>query len=299
MMSYICLPTRKRGKFMPKEAAKLGCKPKLHFKTLTDGKDVILEDGTIITSDQVMEPSLPCEAFIVNFVPDESYVDSVVSNEKYTPYFAENIDAGTNLSMIYHSIEKLSVLTNSKYIEFMRKFGPNVKHIIDCRELNTEKITRYKAMKLSRQYNTVCSRLYPLSPLNLIDYQKMNAHLVEDVLKDFNVSIAESGLNIELYPAKCAGVYDTDVITHHTYCNPEDQTLLDDIDSKTSEVLQNSELLKDTDINTIVPEVSFNNEPELFFMGTISMKPTGSRSASGIYINLKGNHPNAQEGKCF
>lgn len=59
MMSYICLPTRKRGKFIPKEAAKLGCKPKLHFKALTDGKDVILEDGTIITPEQVMEPSLP------------------------------------------------------------------------------------------------------------------------------------------------------------------------------------------------------------------------------------------------
>lgn len=119
--------------------------------------------------------------------------------------------------MIYHSIEKLSVLTNPKYVEYMRKFGPNVKHIIDCRELNTEKITRFKAMILSRQYNTVCPRLYPLQSLNLIDYQKLNSHLIGDVFKDFNFFIAEPGLNIELYPAKCAGVFDTDVIHHSKF----------------------------------------------------------------------------------
>ena len=63
-----------------------------------------------------MDLPLPSESFILNFVPDESYVESVVSNPDYVPYFAENMDSKYNqLSVMYHSTEKLAVLTNPTY----------------------------------------------------------------------------------------------------------------------------------------------------------------------------------------
>lgn len=87
------------------------------------------------------------------------------------------------------------------------------------------------------------------------------------------------------------------MITDSTYLNAEQQTIIDDLELKfNSEIVPNSIHYKDLDINKIVPETTFKNEPEILFAGTISMKPTGSRCASWIYINLKGNHPQ-KEGK--
>lgn len=99
----------------------------------------------------------------------------------------------------------------------------------------------------------------------------------------------------ELFPDKWAGVIETEMITESTYLNAEQQTLIDDLENKlNSEIIPNSIHYKDLDVANIVPEKVFENEPEIFFVGTISMKPTGNRWASWIYINVKGNHPSKQ-----
>lgn len=154
MLSYICIPTQKRGKFIPKMAAELKCNPKKHFKKLIDGESVTLDDGTVVTPDQVMEEPIPSECFIINFIPDESYVASVVANSKYEAYFEANLDKNLKIAIVYHSINNLSVLENKEYIEFMKKFGSDTNHVIDWRQLNSEVITRFKAMILSRQYHS-------------------------------------------------------------------------------------------------------------------------------------------------
>ena len=76
--------------------------------------------------------------------------------------------------------------------------------------------------------------------------------------------------------------------------------MIDDLESKlNSDIIPNSIYYKDLDVQSIVPEVVFKNEPEIFFVGTISMKPTGNRCASWIYINVKGNHPNKKGISCI
>ncbi|CAI2384760.1 unnamed protein product [Moneuplotes crassus] len=288
-LSYIVIPTQKRGKFIPQEAKKLGCNPKLHFKKLSQGEDVTLENGTVIYSSQVVEKSLPSESFIINFVPDSSYIDSVVSNPKYEEYFEGNISENTSLAIVYHSTESFEIFNNEKYLEFMKKFGPGVKHVIDCRDLNAERIVRYKAMNLSLKYHTICSRLYPLAAFNLIDFYKANYHKVEDSLKEFDVIMAESGLRVELYPAKSAGVFYDDVIKPEHMEDEEEKKITEGILTQNEETKANSEFLKDLDIDAIIPEKKFKNEPEILFCGTISMKPTGSRCASCIYLNIPGD----------
>jgi len=290
ILSYICIPSRKRGKFLPKEAKKLGCNPKAHFKNLANGIEVTLDDGTLIKPEQVMEASLPSEAFIINFFPDESYMDAVVSNPKYEQFFIENISPNAKIAVMYHSTKCLEIFKNEKYLDFMRKFGPNVNHVIDCKALNTEVLTKWKAMTLSNQYHQICPRLYPLATLNLLDFNTMNYPQVEENLKDFKITFAKSGLNIELYPAKSSGIFESDVITPQNLQNEEDLKNTEFLLAKNEEIVQNSTLLKDLDINNVYPEVKFKNEPEVFFLGTISMKPTGTRSASCIYLNIPGKY---------
>lgn len=298
-LSYIWVPTQKRGKFLPQEAKKLGCHPKLHFKILANGEEVILPDGTVIQSDQVMEKPVPSESFIINFIPDESYIDSVVSNPKFIPYFLENIHKNTQLSLLYHSTQSWEIFKNEKYLEFMRKFGPNVNHVIDCKDLNTERITRFKAMILSRQYQNVCPRLYPLASLNLIDHRKNNLAKIEENLKEFKTTFAESGINIELYPPKSSGTFTHEVIKQSHLENEEEQKVIDKILDKNEEKKSSSEILKNFDIENIIPEKKFKNEPEILFCGTISMKPTSSRCASGIYVNIPGDKADWEESKNF
>lgn len=106
-LSFIGVPTQKRGKLIPKEAIKLGCVPKTHFRDLTQGKSVTLENGTVVTPEQVMDKVQPSEVFIINFIPDQSYVDFSdetfkVFTSKYEDYFAENISDDKKVSVIYH-----------------------------------------------------------------------------------------------------------------------------------------------------------------------------------------------------
>jgi len=120
----------------------------------------------------------------------------------------------------------------------MKKFGPDVNHVIDCRELNTEKITRHKAMILSRQYHTACPRLFPLAPTNLVDYKEMNFHILLNFDKGIKFTVSEPGMRIELYPSKCAGVFTDDVITHQTFTNEEEEKLLQQIQETAAEITQ-------------------------------------------------------------
>lgn len=57
--SFISVPALGNGKFLPQKATKLGCNPKLHFKTLADGNPVTLDNGTVITPEEVTETPEP------------------------------------------------------------------------------------------------------------------------------------------------------------------------------------------------------------------------------------------------
>jgi len=58
-----------------------------------------------------MDKPLPTEAFIINFVPDESYVESVVTNPDYKEFFDGNMDPlKAKMQVVYHSTEKLAVI---------------------------------------------------------------------------------------------------------------------------------------------------------------------------------------------
>lgn len=58
--SYICKPALGNRAFLPSKAKKIkGLVPKTHFKLLTDGQSVTLEDGTIVTPDDVCDDVVP------------------------------------------------------------------------------------------------------------------------------------------------------------------------------------------------------------------------------------------------
>ena len=82
--SFVCIPEQVRGKFLPKIATELGCKPKEHFSRLTKGETVILEDGTEILPSMVSEKAAPACASELVFLPGLEYLESFITeNENF------------------------------------------------------------------------------------------------------------------------------------------------------------------------------------------------------------------------
>lgn len=80
--SYIGIPKLQAAKLNVNEVIRLGCNPRLHSKPLKEGKCVTLADGKVITPDQVLSKQEPSEAFLIVFLPDESYIDSFIADNQ-------------------------------------------------------------------------------------------------------------------------------------------------------------------------------------------------------------------------
>ena len=91
--SFVCVPKQDRGKFLPKIATELGCNPKAHFRILTEGNPVTLENGNIVHPFQVMEDAQPSQAMIFVFLPNENYLESLLDRAgEFEAYSVSNLD---------------------------------------------------------------------------------------------------------------------------------------------------------------------------------------------------------------
>jgi hypothetical protein len=90
-----------------------------------------LENGRVVKPSDVMEDRLLAEGFLINYVPNSSYIGSVVNNKKYETYFKENQSENINLNLIYHSSDSLDIFNDPDYLHFMTKFGESATHVID------------------------------------------------------------------------------------------------------------------------------------------------------------------------
>ena len=72
--SYICVPKQGARPFLPQKAKAIkGLKP-TSYKFLTSGENITLENGTVVTPDDVCGPSPPAQCVAFVFMPDHSYL---------------------------------------------------------------------------------------------------------------------------------------------------------------------------------------------------------------------------------
>ncbi|KAL3237551.1 tRNase Z [Nakaseomyces bracarensis] len=111
-----------RGKFRVEEAVKLGVPRGPLFAKLTKGESVTLDNGTVVTPDQVLEKERSFAKVLVIDIPNDSYL----------PYFQqrfENYDVA-ELGAVYYMLDS-SVTINNELIQFMDLFnGPQVQHLV-------------------------------------------------------------------------------------------------------------------------------------------------------------------------
>lgn len=112
-----------RGKFKIQEALKLGVPKGPLFAKLANGKSITLDDGSVVTPDQVLERERHFPKLLVLDIPNDSYVDSFI--DEFNSY--DSSELGT----VYYFLDG-SITINDKLITFMEIFNNNkqVKHIV-------------------------------------------------------------------------------------------------------------------------------------------------------------------------
>lgn len=113
-----------RGKFLVKEALKLGVPKGPSFAKLTKGESVTLENGTVVTPEQVLEKPRNFPKILILDIPNDSYLPEFVKQ-------FESYDT-TDLGAIYYLLNE-SVTVNDSLLKFMESFNTkntSVQHIV-------------------------------------------------------------------------------------------------------------------------------------------------------------------------
>ena len=113
-----------RGKFLVQNALKLGVPKGPSFAKLTKGQSVTLENGTVVTPEQVLEKQRNFPKILILDIPNDSYIPEFI--KQFASYDS------TNLGAIYYFLDE-SVTINDSLLRFMESFNiknSNVQHIV-------------------------------------------------------------------------------------------------------------------------------------------------------------------------
>ena len=111
----------------------------------------------------------------------------------------------------------------------MRKFGKETKHIIDCRDINSEIITRSWAMKLSYWYKFAMPRFFPISPINCKSNEDEIKELHDSILQDIDSYQAIPGLQYVLYPWTKAEFVNFEVVNNEMTIDKEELRMSEEL----------------------------------------------------------------------
>ncbi|KAM7192031.1 ribonuclease Z 1 [Naviculisporaceae sp. PSN 640] len=153
-MCYIVKEQPRRGKFLPQAASALGV-PKTMNKVLAAGESVTLEDGTVITPEQVLEPAPRPVGFAILDVRDPALIDSLVTRPEWS-----NKEIMEGVTAIYWILDE-SVKSDPRLVQFMSSLD-NVKHIILGQDISQNELAFRHAAQSTTYLNKIDPERFPL-----------------------------------------------------------------------------------------------------------------------------------------
>jgi len=116
---------------------------------LKDGRDVILDDGTLIKSSDVVSAEGPPTNYVVLEVPSTYHLQALMSEPRLQP---ENLP---HIQGIFHFTPPF-IMRSKEYVEWMAKFPDHVQHV-----MINEGATGYESVDLMA-YNQKLNMMHPL-----------------------------------------------------------------------------------------------------------------------------------------
>lgn len=158
--SWVMNGIPKRGKFQVKKARELGCQIK-HFKALCNFQPVNLDDGTVVTPDQVLEPTRSFEPILFLEVPSEEYLANTFKHDWSQVLKSVHAD---HFGAVYHfigsSIDR--PLSRPDYKEFITSFGDKTLQFISHKQYTPDLINYETSYETSLKWKCFLPRWFPL-----------------------------------------------------------------------------------------------------------------------------------------
>ncbi len=281
VVCYICESPSIRGKFLPKKAIELGVPKGPLFGELANGKDVTLEDGTVVSSDDCKLSDKLGATFSIVSCPSLEHLQMLKKAEHFNARKVSSLSPNSTMCCIFHCVPN-EVFLCPEYEEWRGAFGKDVVHILANKSVCDATTSPFQAtMKQACLLHEVHPRIFPL-------FDKSNAKMDGGVSSNAldGVVPAKSLLTVRMVPKKNFGVDDSP-------CFDSKETL-EKVAQRLAEVRR-----ENADFDSLVESVRKSEDgvlgekgnetpcmyPQVTFLGTGSAQPSKYRNVSSIYVS--------------
>ncbi|NWI85453.1 RNZ2 protein, partial [Pitta sordida] len=170
VMAFLCKIHPKKGKFLVAKAQELGLPVGtpaiLPIITALKNGESITYEGRELFPEELCTPTDPGPVFLVLECPHEGFVDAVCDNETFRRY-QEGLPE-KQVALVIHMTPE-SVLRDSRYQQWMERFGPGTQHLV--LNENSSTVHNPRSYKIQTQLNLIHPEIFPL----LTTYQSKEA----------------------------------------------------------------------------------------------------------------------------
>ncbi|NWW41195.1 RNZ2 protein, partial [Panurus biarmicus] len=262
--AFLCKVHPRKGKFLAAKAQELGLPvgtPAILpiITALKNGESITFE-GKELFPEELCTPTDPGPVFLVLECPHEGFVDAVCQNETFQRY-QEGVPEH-QVALVIHMTPE-SVLRDSRYQQWMERFGPGTQHLV--LNENSSAVHNPRSYKIQTQLNLIHPEIFPL----LATYQSKEAEAMCPV----PIVRGECLLKYHLRPQQewqrdAVTVCDPDMFVTEALDLPDFQTRVKECKESLSSVPGN-----------------VGAYPEVVFLGTGSAIPMKIRNVSSTLVN--------------
>lgn len=298
-VNWLITPNSTRGKFLVNVAKELGCKPP-QYRDLCNYKSVTLEDGTIISPDQVLQPSRNINPLLILDIPSKDYLNNTLQYN-----WKQHLKTDLPYSAVFHFIDDsiTDPLSDPKYINFIQSFGPKTTHFISHKSYCPNSLNFGKTFNISIKWKTLLPNFFPLPKWSTNSDLKIDNSILPNVLPLISgqslslrstigteiVKSTEKGSEIAQFTLENAKSLYQDKLQDECIKNNISKESFD----KMLDINENTPSLR----KTLDPTKSLKDQVETLILGTGSALPSTLRNVLCNIIRIPFNKKDDKNGK--
>ncbi|XP_066120355.1 LOW QUALITY PROTEIN: zinc phosphodiesterase ELAC protein 2 [Saccopteryx bilineata] len=267
VVAFICKLHVRKGNFLVLKAKELGLPVGTAaiapiIAAVKDGRSVTFE-GREILPEEICTPPDPSLAFVVVECPDQGFIQPLCENAAFQRYQGE---AAAPVALVVHMAPE-SVLADSRYQQWMQRFGPDTQHLV--LNENCTSVHNLRSHKIQTQLNLIHPDIFP--PLTVPQCKEEGAALAMPVVR------GECLLKYQLRPRR---EWQRDALVT---CS-SDEFIAEALELPNFQ--ESVQEYRKTVQDGPTPAENKSRYPEIIFLGTGSAIPMKIRNVSSTLVNI-------------
>ncbi|NWI55628.1 RNZ2 protein, partial [Calyptomena viridis] len=288
VMAFLCKIHPKKGKFLVAKAQEMGLPVGtpaiLPIITALKNGESITYEGRELFPEELCTPMDPGPVFLVLECPHEGFVDAVCENETFQRY-QEGLPEN-QVALVIHMTPE-SVLRDSRYQQWLARFGPGTQHLV--LNENSSTVHNPRSYKIQTQLNLIHPDIFPL----LTTYQSKVGQALPVPLVPLGRAVFHCPSSLQEAEAVCPVpiVRGECLLKYHFRPQQEwqrDAVTVCDHDAFVSEALDLPDFqtrVKECKESLSAVPGNVSAYPEIVFLGTGSAIPMKIRNVSSTLVN--------------